>query len=334
MSWAYAVGIGRRNAGFDRGRGVIRLDRPVISVGNLSTGGTGKTPAVRWAVRQLQAMGRRPAVAMRGYKAKPGQRSDEQIEHEESLPGVPVVAQPDRAAGLAALFASDAGREIDCVVLDDGLQHRKIARDLDIVLIDASAPPYLDALLPLGHLREPPSSLARAGAVVITHADRVSPDELTTLTQWLGRAVSGRPVAITRHAWSTLDIHRWSGAGWSTNQIPLDSLAGQRVVGVCAIGRPEGFFDALGKHAREVVDRLALPDHAHFDQGVVDQIKGSVDNSGPDAICMTQKDWVKAREVLGGTIDCPVLTPGLELGFDSGESGLRACLGAALTPGM
>lgn len=185
----YAREIRRRNRAYDRGGRVTRLDRPVISVGNLSAGGTGKTPMVMKLATALLEAGHHPCIAMRGYKAAAG-RSDEAEEYRARLVNVPVVAQPDRISGLRALFATEVGRDVDVVLLDDGFQHRRLARDLDIVLVDATRSPFEDRLLPAGYLREPPASLERAQAVVITHAEAVVGGEIDRLEAGLraGRA--------------------------------------------------------------------------------------------------------------------------------------------------
>jgi hypothetical protein len=171
LSALYRAGLEHKSGAFDAGHGVITIDRPVISVGNLSVGGTGKTPMTSWIVRTLIDAGHTPAIAMRGYRSKNGV-SDEADAYARALPGTPVVAQPDRLEGLFRLFADDEGRAVDVVVLDDGFQHRRIARQLDLVLIDATRDPFRDRLLPAGWLREGPAALVRASGVVLTHADR------------------------------------------------------------------------------------------------------------------------------------------------------------------
>ncbi|HRQ74118.1 MAG TPA: tetraacyldisaccharide 4'-kinase, partial [Phycisphaerales bacterium] len=143
----YGAAIARRNRAFDAGRGVVTLDRPVISVGNLSTGGTGKSPTVAWVVRTLREAGRDPCIAMRGYRSRDGV-SDEAEEYRAAFDDLPVVARPDRLQGLIELFASERGGRVDAVVLDDGFQHRCIARALDLVLIDATRDPFADAMIP------------------------------------------------------------------------------------------------------------------------------------------------------------------------------------------
>jgi len=175
LARVYGIVIARINRRFDSGRGVVRFDRPVISVGNLSVGGTGKTPMVRRLIAILLEMERRPCIAMRGYRKGTGE-SDEAAAYQREFPDVPVIAQANRTDGLIALFGDEhegEGPHRDCIVLDDGFQHRQIGRELDIVLVDASRSPFRDRLLPQGWLREPAESLTRAGLVVVTHAESV-----------------------------------------------------------------------------------------------------------------------------------------------------------------
>src|SRR5690606_30475631 len=137
--------------------------------------------------------GHRPCIAMRGYARGRGE-SDEAAEYRRLFPEVPIVARADRALGLIRQFSAEydaGGPHTDCIVLDDGFQHRQIARDLDIVLIDATHGPCQERLLPAGWLREPVRSLSRAGAVVITHAEAVQPADLTALDRKIAE-VRGR----------------------------------------------------------------------------------------------------------------------------------------------
>ena len=145
-SLLYGLAVRARNARFDRGRTVVPVTVPVISVGNVTVGGTGKTPMVTWVTRRLLDAGMRPVIAMRGYGARPGRgdeadeadEADEVMEHRLRLGDVPVVADPDRVAALRSFLPEHAG--IDCVVLDDGFQHRRLGRDLDLVLMGAESP--------------------------------------------------------------------------------------------------------------------------------------------------------------------------------------------------
>jgi tetraacyldisaccharide 4'-kinase len=194
----YGMIVAARNRRFDRGQGVQRIDRPVISIGNLTTGGTGKTPIVTWFAREMLAAGHHPAIAMRGYNARPGQLSDEQAEYGELLPDVPVVANPDRVTALREFLPQHP--EVDCVLLDDGFQHRQLHRDLDLVLIDAEAGTLRDELLPAGNLREEVGELRRADGVIVTHAKEVDAELAREIERWHGRP----PIAWAKHRWKGL----------------------------------------------------------------------------------------------------------------------------------
>lgn len=317
----YRREIARRNRAYDRGKGVTRLDRPVISVGNLSVGGTGKTPMVRLLLRELLDAGHRPCVAMRGYKATRQQESDEAAAHRRAFPTVPVVAQPDRIAGLRELFATDIGGRVDCVVLDDGFQHRRLARDLDVVLIDASRDPFADRLLPAGWLREPVSSLARAGAVVLTHAELVDDARLDALAERARAIAPGAVIASARHEWADLAI---AEEGRETGE-PIDWLAGRRVVGVCAIGAPEGFRSSLVRACgREPEAFLALRDHDPYDPPTLARVLASAREPGVEALVTTDKDWSKLSGTPAGEWPCPVVRPRLEIRVGSARRELLA----------
>ena len=272
----YRAGISRRNAAFDAGRGVKKVEDgrvPVVSIGNLSVGGTGKTPMVMHVLHLLLEHGHRPCVAMRGYSKSRDGAADETDAYRRAFPDVPVVARPDRAAGLAQLFGAgdrerradatrgvavlgareqraDATRSVavpgghlpDCVVLDDGFQHRQIARDLDVVLIDATPgrSVFDDRLLPAGWLREPVAGLRRASAVVLTHAELADAAHLAALRGRV-RANTEAPVAVTRHVWTGLKRR----AKGEDQMLPLETLIGRRVVGCAAIGHPGAFVKSL-----------------------------------------------------------------------------------------
>ncbi len=326
MSWVYSLGIGKRNRDFDAGKGVTTLDYPVISIGNLSTGGTGKTPMVNAVVRLLQQAGHRPVIAKRGYGSKPGQKGDEQIEHEMALPGVPIVAQPDRTAGLRALFASEQGRSVDCIVLDDGFQHRQISRDLDIVLIDASRPPDRDALLPRGHLREPVGSLSRVDLVVLTHAERVEPGEIDRLRALVGGVAPGVPVCSARHVWSGANLYTRTEQGWEEQSITLDQIQGKPVRVVCGIGNSGAFVRMVREHGMAPERVVTLADHAQPSSAQLSLLTSPANGSRFPPIVMTRKDWVKARSMPDWPIMSVIYVPELRINFDDAhpvEAGLR-----------
>lgn len=359
----YAAGIASRNRRFDRAEGVTRFPIPVISVGNLSVGGTGKTPMVALLVAELRAAGRNPCIAMRGYQPRRARRaatptlSDEAALYKQTFPDLPIVAQPDRTAGLRRLLASSqqpgaaassggasstgasgessggkggkegeggkgGGRGVDCIVLDDGFQHRQIARDLDIVLIDASRSPFEDHLLPRGWLREPTSSLRRAHAVVITHAELAAPDALARLEADVTHAHGRPPLAVARHAWSHLAV--LDPATGADVPRPVADLAGKRILTVCAIGNPAPFQHAAESIAAApgLVTHITLPDHDPFAPHTVQRITRAAADTGADLILTTEKDWTKLAHLPPATWPVPIARPHLTLTFDRGRDAL------------
>ncbi|GJM18956.1 MAG: tetraacyldisaccharide 4'-kinase [Phycisphaeraceae bacterium] len=334
----YRFEIGRRNRAYDRGAGVTTLDRPVISVGNLSVGGTGKTPTVRAILRILLEHGRTPCVAMRGYKATPRRESDEAAAHRRAFPAVPIVAQPDRIAGLRALFETQIGRGVDCVVLDDGFQHRRLARSLDVVLVDATRPPFADKLLPAGWLREPPAALGRADVVLVTHADRVRRETLAALESSIRDVAPDAVLATSRHAWAELAVVE-EGAERTE---PVAWLAGRRVAAACAIGNPDPFLDALteacapdGPDAPRgtIVHRTVLRDHDPYDAPSITRITDGARTAGAEAVVITEKDWSKLRTVADTEWPCPIVRPRLRIELMSAAAEFtHAVLNAARAP--
>ncbi len=319
-SLLYARGAANQAARFDAGRGVVRIDRPVLSVGNLSVGGTGKTPVVGWMVEQLRAMGRDPAVAMRGYRSQGG-LSDEAQLHGERFEDLPVVARPDRLEGLFELFASERGQRVDTVVLDDGFQHRRIARSMDLVLVDATRDPFRDRLLPSGWLREPIGAISRATHIAITHAEAVAPAVLAALEAQLASSV-GRPVdAVLKHHWSGLQLTEPDGVGRTE---PVGWLQGRPVVAACAIGNPQPFLSAVGRATGAEAAARVYPDHHAMSEAVVRDLIRSLTDRGAQALVVTQKDWTKLAAVPASRWPCPVVRPVLELAFVRGEDFLRA----------
>lgn len=318
LSCVYGWEIARRNARFDRGVGVERIDRPVISVGNLSAGGTGKTPMVRWIVSELQGMGHHPAIAMRGYKAKPGQMSDEQAEHSESMPGVPIVARPDRINGLLDLFATEEGRKIDVVVLDDGFQHRRLARDLDIVLVDATRPAHEDSLIPQGFLREGLGSLERADVVVLTRTDVCGEDRVRETERVLRNALrSNVPVMRGEHRWGGVCLYR---SGEIAEEFSVEALAGRSLFVSCAIGNPQAFRKAIEMLGVDICGSMTLEDHASFDQKRTELLVAKARKSGAEGLIVTAKDWVKLRTFQLALGELPVYVPRVDIRLRDQES--------------
>ncbi len=301
VSPLYAWEVSRRNRAFDRGAGVTRLDLPVLSVGNLSVGGTGKTPTVRWLYNELRALGKRPLIAMRGYKAQAGEASDEEAEYHATLADCLVAAEPDRVAGISRLRSEHP--EIDCVLLDDGFQHRRLARDLDIVLIDATRSPFDDDCLPAGWLREPVRSLERAHAVVLTRTDGVRIEEVAALE---GRLHTEFPHLIT-----TGSQHSWSGYRVGAAPELRDVLPAGEVHIAAGIGHPTALIRQAERAGLSVRGTTIKRDHHAWTA----QEAAELERLGI-LVLTTEKDWVKlagvarsperyARPVLDMRVDDP-----------------------------
>ncbi len=326
----YRWAVARRNVAFDRGERVWRAPYPVISVGNLSVGGTGKSPVVMRLARELLAHHLRPVIAMRGYAKRDGELSDEEAEYLDALEGVRVLAHPDRAGSIAALHAS--GGAADCVILDDGFQHRFVARDLDIVLIDAMRDPFADRLLPAGWLREPVQSLRRADAVVVTRADRIAAPTLRGLLGRIeGEARSGTPIATSAHRWERLD--RYSLRGDAQGHQPPSWLARRRVFVVSGIGNPAAFRAQVEREVGgPIVGERTLADHASYSATLVAGLVREAERRGAEAIVTTAKDWVKIRRTAGSlAANGPEwIVPRVEIAFlEGGDALLDAALRVA-----
>ena len=320
-SVAYGLGARWRSVRFDR-RGGIRVERPVVSVGNIVAGGTGKSPVVRWVCNTCIAAGVRPLIAMRGYRARHG-RSDEASEHMAALEGVPVLANPDRAPAIAHAIRKDPS--IGVIVLDDGFQHRRLARDLDIVLVDATRPCLDDRLLPFGWQRERASALARAGAVVVTHASRIDPALAAQIQSHHGKP----PVAWCDHAWSGIRLVNPAGpAQRPGSDVDATWLAGRRIAVWAGVARPELVRAQVEASGATVVAMPALRDHAHYSASAVRRLGAEARAAGAEAILMTGKDWVKVEPLWAGA-PLPAAVVRLSLGFCSGEDRLRELVVAA-----
>lgn len=330
LSRLYALGLRLDQAKYDNAARVARLPIPVVSVGNLTVGGTGKTPMVAWCVRTLRAGGRKPMIAMRGYRKRGSGESDEEGEYrrlfEREGLETPIVAQPDRAAGVRELLEREPGAA-DCVVLDDGFQHRRLARALDVVLIDCARPATRDRLLPAGWLRLPVSWLKRADAVVLTHAELVPASFVDRLSREVVDAGGPEPIAVCRHAWGGL----WVSEAGEDRELEVEDLRARRVVACCAIGSPDGFLRGARQAAGgSLVGEMVLPDHDPFAPRTVERLIDLARGSRAERIVVTEKDWSKLRGIEPVRWPCAVVRPRLELRFDRGESALAARLLAAV----
>ena len=330
LSLAYEACVRLRNAGFDGGLfPVHRLPCRVVSVGNLTAGGTGKTPTVIAMAAALRAAGERVSVVLRGYRSEGAgtrvvsdgrtirlgwrEAGDEAVLLAQRLPGVPVVVGGDRvAAGRLAI----AEFRPQTILLDDGFQHRRIHRDADLVLIDATDPFGGQWLLPRGRLREPVGGLRRANAILVTHADEAA--DLEGVVHTLAREAPGRPIAQGIFRGCCLRELR------SGQDSPVALIRGKRVLAVSGIANPYGFHRTLEGLGAVVVDRVVYRDHHAFDEGDHRRIVGAAKTSGADWVVTTEKDAVRL------TPDRVAEVPLFALGVDLVVGGGAAAVGSAL----
>ncbi|PYS85356.1 MAG: tetraacyldisaccharide 4'-kinase [Acidobacteria bacterium] len=296
---------------------------PVISVGNITAGGTGKTPLVEWAARAVASEGRRTCVLTRGYGraderrrvvasdggrvlAETDECGDEpRLLAERLLGAASVVCDRDRVA--AARWAREnLGAEV--FVLDDGFQHLRIARDLDIVTLDATAPWGGGHMLPCGRLREPPRGLTRADCVVITRAELA--DDLEHLRAEVKRLSGGRAAVISSRV-RTRGLTLLNPSSDSPSTELESRAAGQSAAAFCAVGNPRAFFEHLRRAGFELRHTRAFPDHHAFTQGEVGAFAREAERRGARALLTTAKDAVKLRGY-GFTLPCYVVETELE----------------------
>jgi tetraacyldisaccharide 4'-kinase len=314
------LAVAARNAAYHAGwLAVDSASVPVVSVGNLTLGGTGKTPLVAWVARQLAAAGVPPAIVSRGYGAKPGETSDEAAELAILLPDVPHVANRSRAAG--ARTAASLGARV--IVLDDGFQHRRLARDLDIVAIDATDPFGCDRLFPRGLLREPVAGLARAGGVVLTRADAVDEDRRRQIRATVERACGAPPTAWAEAVHRPARLRRFSGP-----TLPLADLRGQRVFAAAGIGNPAAFRRTLGTLGPSIAGCRWFADHHAYADQDLEEVAAAGRDAGCDLIVTTLKDLVKIRsDELAGL---PVVALEIALEMISGGDDIGAAIDRAI----
>ncbi len=310
---------------------VHKISQPVISVGNITAGGTGKTPLVEWVARAAAREGRKPCVLTRGYGRKDSGRrvlvsdgervladaregGDEPRLLAESLKGIAaIVSDADRVS--AARWAAEHLKS-DLFILDDGFQHLRLARDLDIVTIDATNPWGGGRLLPRGRLREPLKGLARADLLILTRTEQ-TPD-VDSLRKRAERLSGGRPVILSRtrtKAINLLDEAMMKGNALGVPSHP-SSLIPHPFAAFCAIGNPAAFFAHLRADGFVLNHTTAFPDHHVYKQADVDALIAEARRRGALALVTTAKDAVKLRS-LNFELACYVLE--IELTFDEEE---------------
>src|SRR5262245_11491740 len=317
---AYRVALATREAGYrTRLFASRRLPVPVVSIGNLTVGGSGKTPLAALVAALLAELGATPAIVSRGYGRRTrGVRvvadrqgvqlsardaGDEPRLLAEQLPGVPVVVGESRyEAGRVAVERCGA----DALVLDDGFQHRTIVKDLEIVTVAGTDPWGNGRLFPRGILREPLSALRRAHVVVVTNP--AGEATRSVVARMLGERRSQAPLLVGSYRPETLR------AGNDDAALPLSMLAGRRVVAVAGLASPAGFAATLRGLGAEVTGLMEFPDHHRYSAHDLDRVRSVA--RGADSVVTTEKDWVRLREGPASDIDWWVLAVRLDMAED------------------
>ena len=309
FSWLYAAGVWVRNWLYALGVFRVRkLPCPVISVGNIVVGGTGKTPAVIAIAKYLQERGIRVAILMRGYKrharekvtivsdgkkvcVSPRESGDEAYMMARHLSDIPVVVGRQRyLAGQVAL----ARFNVDVLLLDDAYQHRQLGRDVDIVTVPATHPfGNPEGFLPAGTLREPPTALRRADIVLLTHADipDISVHAKEAVKQLAPKATVLESTHQPTHLYPVVSED-------SGERLGIEALEGKRIVAVCGIGNPESFVATLVRCSPESVELLAFPDHHVYTETDGQEIYAAFRAGAADLIVTTQKDAQKLASIV------------------------------------
>jgi len=318
----YEIAVRLRNFSYSKGwLKTHRANAPVISIGNITTGGTGKTPLVIWICRFLQNKHVSCTILTRGYKARgtsdEGRATrDEPVILIESCPEAKVIVNPDRVAG-----AAEAVNKFDAkvLVMDDGFQHRRLGRDLDIVTIDATRPFGYGKMLPAGLLREPLITLKRANAVVITRCDQTTEAKLTQIEEKLQKVNPNMIIARSIHA---------AVYAKSTNdkEISLEELKDKKIFAFCGIGNPEAFLNTIKALGPELVGSKVYNDHHHYTDDCLADIYRQAAHLKADLILTTQKDWTKITPFLPVRKDIPLAYLVVEIKFLAGQDKLTGLI--------
>ena len=274
----YRAVVATRGAFYDRGIfGVERFSIPVLSVGNLTVGGTGKTPVSAWLASQLRTRGVSPAIVLRGYGG------DETIVHRRLNEGIPVIAVSDRVRGIREAIAEG----VEAVVLDDAFQHRRAERDVDVVLVNADAWTGSVHLLPAGPWREPLSSARRASLVIITRKTATR-ENVDAVRRAVAKAAPQVPTATIQLAPGDL---RSTATGQT---LPLHALQEADLMAIAAIAHPEAFFKQLTELGA-IVRPHSFPDHYRFTSR--DATRLAAQSTSSDFVVCTLKDAVKLESL-------------------------------------
>jgi tetraacyldisaccharide 4'-kinase len=326
VAWVYDKVVGLRNLLFDHGvLKIHRLNCPVISVGNLAMGGTGKTPMVVWLARFFSEEGYRVGIVSRGYGGAESKRvsivsdgeniladqaiaGDEPLMLARQLSGIPVLCSTKRVrAGKAAMERFDC----NVLVLDDGFQHRYLARDLDMVMLDSKDPYGSNRVFPRGRLREMAAALARAQVLVLSRFDgseKAEKNREILRKEWPDKIITTatyRPTCIFAAA--------------DQRERPVKSLRESRLAAFAGIARPDAFFQTVQDLGGRLVFTAGLPDHCPLTPELLASLVRQASRFNPELWLTTEKDWVRLPKLLPQGMELWVLAMEIDLERDEAQ---------------
>jgi tetraacyldisaccharide 4'-kinase len=306
---------------------VHRVPVFVISVGNLTLGGTGKSPMCAYLVQYFLDAGHHPGLISRGYKRKPDKNNsnksnsdknchnghnDEFLELALRFPDVPHIQNPDRIAAAKEMLIRYPS--VDVLILDDAMQHRRIFRDINLVLLDAAEPFGFNRLFPAGLLREPVSELRRADAVILTRSDSVSEKKIAGVKQQCEKIAANSVWAETVHSPAAL-------LTLEHQTTDLSVIRDKRVLAFCGIGNPEAFRKTLTDCGADIADFIIFPDHHGYTAEDIRQLKNETLKCNADMLVCTVKDLVKIPR--GDMKECVLYAVSVQIRFLRGEEKLE-----------
>lgn len=321
LSVFYRIAVALRNMLYNKSiLKTVNVPAAVISIGNITTGGTGKTPLVAWLCNYFTAKNIKTAVLTRGYKVKDSVFADEPAMLAKASPAAKVIVNPDRTAGAEKAISEHNAK---LLIMDDGFQHRKLARDVNIVAIDATEPFGYEKLLPAGLLREPLGSLKRADAVVITRSNQNSPEKISEIKE---RILKINPDIVFAAA-----VHKPMGIKLiKDKRMPLNELAGRKIYAFCGIGNPDAFFQTLSDMALNIVGTKVYNDHHKYTESDIAAIYEDAKYKQAQFVLTTHKDWIKTALLCIDKFEILFAALLIELEFIDGQEKIISLVDKAL----
>ncbi|MBU1260970.1 MAG: tetraacyldisaccharide 4'-kinase, partial [Planctomycetes bacterium] len=363
VSLFYRFAVALRNILYNKSiLKTVKVPAAVISIGNITTGGTGKTPLVAWLCNYFATKNIKTAVLTRGYRVKNSAFADEPAMLAKAAPQAKVIVNPDRIAGAEKAISQHNAK---LLIMDDGFQHRKLARDVNIVAIDATEPFGYEKLLPAGLLREPLGSLKRADAVVITRINQTPsascqppPHCFDLRSKTVGRpaatscdvsrsgksgaageAREGEKISEIKERISKINpdivfaaaVHKPMGIKLiKDKRIPLNKLAGRKIYAFCGIGNPDAFFQTLSDMALNIVGTKVYNDHHKYTESDIAAIYEDAKYKQAQLVLTTHKDWMKTALLCIDKFEIPFAALMIELEFIDGQEKIISLVDKAI----